>query len=131
MSLLSNINVETLAGDRNMCCCKHTSASQGLERRSGFYVHFLCIVKALVDVLLFVPQKIYTYGQRELELFNDIHQDSMEVLPNTEPAFRAYLKGEAALFIYNIIARYLSAHLKFSMRLQREAKTLNHLYNLR
>ena len=30
-----------------------------------------------------------------------------------------------------IIARHLSAHLKFSMRLQREAKTLNHLYNLR
>ena len=30
-----------------------------------------------------------------------------------------------------IIARHLSAHLKFSMRLQRKAKTLNHLYNLR
>ena len=104
----ANINVETLAGDRNMCCCKHTSASQELERRSGFYFHFLHIVKALVDVLLFVPQKIYTYGQRELELFNDIHQDSMEVLPYTEPAFIAYLKGEeAAPFIEN-------PHIRFS-----------------
>ena len=103
----ANINVETLAGDRNMCCCKHTSASQGLERRSGFYFHFLRIVKALVDVLLFVPQKIYTYGQRELELFNDIHQDSMEVLPYTEPAFIAYLKGEeAAPFIENPHKRF-------------------------
>ena len=104
----ANINVETLAGDRNMCCCKHTSALQELERRSGFYFHFLCIVKALVDVLLFVPQKIYTYGQRELELFNDIHQDSMEVLPYTEPAFIAYLKGEeAAPFVEN-------PHIRFS-----------------
>ena len=62
----------------------------------------------MVDVLVFVPQKMYAYVQRELELFNDIHQDSMEVLPYTEPAFIAYLKGEeAAPFIEN-------PHIRFS-----------------
>ena len=35
------------------------------------------------------------------------------------------------LIPYNIvIAKYLSAHLKFSMRLQWEAKNLNYVYNL-
>lgn len=62
----------------------------------------------MVDVLVFVPQKMYAYVQRELELFNDIYQDSMEVLPYTEPAFIAYLKGEeAAPFIEN-------PHIRFS-----------------
>ena len=104
----ANFNIKTLAGDRNVCCCKHTLASKESERRSGFYSNFLRIVNAMVDVLLFVPQKIYAYVQRELELFNDIHQDSMEVLPYTEPAFIAYLKGEeAAPFIEN-------PHIRFS-----------------
>ena len=35
------------------------------------------------------------------------------------------------IIIIIIIAMHLSAHLKFSMHLQREAKTLNHLHNLR
>ena len=104
----ANLNIKTLAGDRNMCCCKHTLASKESERRSRFYSNFLRIVKAMVDVLLFVPQKIYEYVQRELELFNDIHQDSMEVLPYTEAAFITYLKGEeAAPFIEN-------PHIRFS-----------------
>ena len=109
----ANINVETLTDDRNVCCWKHTSASQELKRRSGFYFHVLRIVKAIVDVLLFVPQKMYTYVQQELELFNDIHQDSMEVLPYTEPAFIAYLKGEeAAPFIENPHIRFSTSSLK-------------------
>ena len=109
----ANINVETLTDDRNVCCCKHTSASQESKRRNGFYFHFLRIVNAMVDVLLFVPQKIYAYVQRELELFNDIHQDSIEVLPYTEPAFIAYLKGEeAAPFIENPHIRFSTSSLK-------------------
>ena len=35
------------------------------------------------------------------------------------------------VLLHILIAKHLSAHLKFSMRLQREAKTLNYLYNLR
>ena len=51
---------------------------------------------------------MHAYVQRELELFNDIHQDSVEVLPYTEPAFIAYLKGEeAAPFLEN-------PHIRFS-----------------
>lgn len=105
----ANINVQTtLAGDRNMCCCKHASASKESKRRSGFYFHFCRIVNAMVDALLFMPRIVYAYVQRELEQFNDIHQDSMEVLPYTEPAFIAYLKGEeAAPFIE-------SPHIRFS-----------------
>ena len=105
----ANINVQTtLAGGRNACCCKQASASRESKRRSGFYFHCPHIMNAMVDVLLFVPRKIYSYFQREMELFNDIHQDSMEVLPYTEPAFIAYLKGEeAAPFIE-------SPHIRFS-----------------
>ena len=66
-----------------------------------------------MDVLLLVPQKMYAYVQRELELFNDIHQDSIEVLPYTEPAFIAYLKGEeAAPFIENPHIRFSTSSLK-------------------
>ena len=101
----ANISVQTtLAGDRNICYCKRSSVSKESKRRSSFYFYFLRIVNAMVDV----PRKIYAYAQRELERFNDIHQDSMEVLPYTEPAFIAYLKGEeAAPFIE-------SPHIRFS-----------------
>lgn len=45
--------------------------------------------------------------QRELEQFNDIHQNNKEVLPYTEPAFIAYLKGEEdAPFIKNPLIRF-------------------------
>ena len=57
--------------------------------------------------MVFVPQKMYAYVQRELELFNDIYQDSMEVLPYTELAFIAVLKGEeVAPFIENPHVRF-------------------------
>ena len=92
----SNINVQSPAGDCDMRCCKYTSASKELNTRSDFYLRFLRTVNALVDLLLFVPRKMYAYVQRELELFNDIHQDSIEMQPYTEPAFIAYLKGEEA-----------------------------------
>lgn len=36
----ANRNVETLAGDHNMLCCKHTSASKESKKRNDFYVHF-------------------------------------------------------------------------------------------
>ena len=35
-----------------------------------------------------------------------------------------------AAIIIIIITKYLSAHLKLSMRLQREVKRLNYIYNL-
>ena len=110
----ANINVQTtLAGNHNMCCCKHASASKESKRRSGFYFHLLRVVNVMVEMLLFVPQNVYAYVQRELEQFNDIHRDGMEVLPYTEPAFIAYLKGEeAAPFIESPHIRFSTSGLK-------------------
>lgn len=106
----ANRNVETLAGDHNMLCCKHTSASKESKKRNDFYVHFPPIVNILVGLLLFVPQKIYAYVQRELEQLNDIHQNDMEVLPYKEPTFTANLKGEEdAPFIKNPHIRFFTS----------------------
>ena len=54
--------------------------------------------------------------------FHLLHQISSLIQP--------LMHGTKKRYIYIIIAKHLSVHLKFSMRLQREAKTLNHLYNL-
>lgn len=60
----ANRNVETLTGDHNVLCCKHTSASKESKKRNDLYVHFPRIVNTSVDLLLFAPQKIYAYVQR-------------------------------------------------------------------
>ena len=81
-----------------LLCCNHTSASRELSRRSKF----LGIVNSVAHGLLFVPEKIYAYVQRVLEDYHNIYGDSMEELPDTEPAFIAYLKGEeGAPFLKN------------------------------
>ena len=85
-----------------------TSAAKELERKGKIQHNCLCMLNALLDVLLFVPQKIRAYVQRALENFSDAYLDSMAELACTEPAFVAYLKGEeAAPFVY-------SPHITFS-----------------
>lgn len=96
---LCGINEErTLAGhaDYNI----HECFEEMLNRRNKFHLQFLSrIVNAVVNALLFVPQKMYAYVKQELELFIEINGDSTTDLPYTctEPAYVAYVKGEEAV----------------------------------
>ena len=105
----SGINFEkTVAGGHNSVYRrKDTPASKDYKRRTKLYLYFLFVGKALINALLFVLQKTYAYAQHVLEDFRDIHGDSVEDLPYTEPAFIAYLKGdEGAPFIDNPHKRF-------------------------
>ncbi|KAJ7384954.1 hypothetical protein OS493_018642 [Desmophyllum pertusum] len=62
------------------------------ERRSKRKRHFVRIVNAVVNALLFVPQKIYAYVGRKLEELEDSYLDNMADLAYMEPA--VILKGE-------------------------------------
>ena len=87
---------------------ENTSATKDLKRKSKIHRQCRSLLNAVVNALLFVPQKIRAYVEHVLEAFSDIYPDSMADLPYTEPAFVAYLKGEeAAPFV-------CSPHLTFS-----------------
>ena len=42
-----------------------------------------------------MKRKVYDFFQRKLKKFNDIHGDSTTLQQHTDPAFIAYIKGEA------------------------------------
>ena len=71
------------------------------------------------------------WGERKIEIHPTI--PTLVDLSHSKPSRGGRTVGDHCEreIIIIIIARHFSAHLKFSMRLQREAKTLNHLYNLR
>ncbi len=97
---------------------KNTSATKEIKGKSNIHHHCLCMLNAVVNALLFTPQKIRAYIQRVLEEFSDISQDSMADLPYTEPAFIAYLKGEEA-------APFLcSPHITFSRPVSGDLKDI-------
>ncbi|KAJ7384972.1 hypothetical protein OS493_018661 [Desmophyllum pertusum] len=62
------------------------------ERRRKRKLHFVRIVNAVVNALLFVPQKIYAYVRRKLEELEDSYLDNMADLAYMEPV--VILKGE-------------------------------------
>ncbi|KAL9984048.1 hypothetical protein ACROYT_G006304 [Oculina patagonica] len=99
---------QELSGEIVAKTLKNTSATKEVKGKREIHHHCLCVLNAVVNALLFTPQKIRAYVQRVLEEFSDISQDSMADLPYTEPAFIAYLKGEeAAPFV-------CSPHITFS-----------------
>lgn len=73
------------------------------------------MLNAVINTLLFVPQKIRPYVQRAMEAFSDIYSDSMAY---TEPGLVAYPKGEeAAPFV-------CSPHISFSKLGSRDLKNI-------
>ncbi|XP_078359029.1 uncharacterized protein LOC144643600 [Oculina patagonica] len=114
----TEVSRQELSGTNVAKSLKNTSATKEMKRKSKIHHHCLCVLNAVVNALLFTPQKIREYVQRVLEEFSDISQDSMADLPYTEPAFVAYLKGEEA-------APFLcSPHITFSRPVSRDLKDI-------
>ena len=93
---VSDTNFEkTPSGEQSIPSCPKKNGSTDLKRKSKpLFLHFICMVKDLVTVLLLLPWKMYTYVQSGVHGNDDTYGDSKVKLSYTEPASVPYLKDE-------------------------------------